>query len=346
MKGIILAAGPGIRMRPLTHTGPKHMIFIGGKPVMQYGLEQIRDAGINEIGIVIGYMGEAIRNYFGDGSKFGVKITYIVQEKPRGIAHAVDISKKFIGNETFVLYLGDNIMRSGIKELVERFRNSDYDALVVLSEVSDPSRFGVAVMAGGKLVKLLEKPVEHVSNMALTGVYLFRPAIFDMIKKLKPSFRNELEITDAIQELVDNKYNVHAQVVGDWWKDTGMPDDLLEANKLVLSELQPEKVPDGITARGAVKIGKNVKFGEEVILRGPLVIGDECSIENSVIGPHVSLGDNSKVFSSIISNSIILDNCDIQQVFLSDSIIGRCCKICPKVGRPKLIIGDHSTVEI
>ncbi|MFB0544597.1 MAG: glucose-1-phosphate thymidylyltransferase, partial [Asgard group archaeon] len=242
MKGIILHGGYGTRLRPLTHTGPKQLIPIANKPISQHALEDLIEAGINEVAIVLGHIyPEKVKEHYGDGKKFGAEITYVYQSEPKGIAHAIGLCEHKVQDEPFVVYLGDNLIKGGIKNFAENFKTSNQDAMVLLCKVENPQRFGVAKLdEKGKLAALVEKPKQPPSNFALTGIYFLKPTIFKMIKQLKPSWRDELEITEAIQLLLDSGHNVGYQLVKGWWKDTGAPEDILEANRLVLDELQPQ----------------------------------------------------------------------------------------------------------
>lgn len=251
MKGLLLAGGHGTRLRPLTNSGNKHMLPIANKPMLLYGLEHLRNAGIKDVGVVLGPIKEGVVEMLGDGSKFGVKVTYLYQPDPKGLAHAVLISADFIGDEDFVMYLGDNLLSQGVRGFVETFNQKNLDCLVGVCPVGDPSRYGVAEMKGRKIVRLVEKPRRPRSNLALIGVYMFNSSIFEAAKRIKPSWRNEQEITDAIQHLLTTGRKVEAQKVSSWWKDTGKPEDLLEANQLVLSDIRTilrDKLPPKVTA--------------------------------------------------------------------------------------------------
>ena len=320
MKGVILHGGHGTRLRPLTHTGPKQLIPVANKPISQYVLEDMRNAGIRDIAIIIGgVMPEKVRDYYGDGSKFGVKITYVDQEKPAGIAHAVGLTENFVEDNPFVVYLGDNLLKGGISKIAREFQQKKFDAMVLLCKVEHPQQFGVAEFdKKGKLVKLVEKPKEPPSNYALTGIYFFSPIIFKMIKKLKPSWRGELEITEAIQLLLEEGYNVGYRIVEGWWKDTGTIEDILEANILVLDEMEPKK---------------------------------ETTIEKEVyIGPYTSIGNNTHIKKGEIENSIIMENCVIEiNTKIIDSIIGANSEITTNQKGPKghkLIVGENSKIVL
>ncbi len=355
MKGVILHGGHGTRLRPLTHTGPKQLIPVANKPISQYVLEDMRNAGIRDIAIIIGgIMPEKVKDYYGDGGKFGVKITYVDQDKPAGIAHAVGLTENLMKDSPFVVYLGDNLLKGGISKIAREFRQKKYDAMVLLCKVEHPQQFGVAEFdKKGKLVKLVEKPKEPPSNFALTGIYFFSPLIFKMIKKLKPSWRGELEITEALQLLLEEGYNVGYRVVEGWWKDTGTVDDILEANILVLDEMEPKKETNTEEAcvQGRVAIGKNVQVQKGALIRGPTVIGDNSTIENEVyIGPYTSIGKNTHIKKGEIENSIIMENCTIEiNTKIIDSIIGANSEITTNQKGPKghkLLVGENSKIVI
>jgi glucose-1-phosphate thymidylyltransferase len=352
MKGLLLAGGFGTRLRPLTHTGNKHMLPVANKPILFYGLESIRDAGVKEIGIILGPMSEPIKESIGDGSKFGVKVTYIDQPEPKGLAHAVLVSEDFLGDEPFVMYLGDNLLRRGIKYLVDDFRSSKYEAMVVLTKVSDPRLFGVAEVDKGKLLRVVEKPKQPKSDLAITGIYMFTKPIFDAVRKLKPSWRNELEITDAIQMLLDEGHTVGYRMVDGWWKDTGKPEDLLEANHLILSDIKANNegtIEQEASIVGNVVIGKNTKVKKNTCVRGPVTIGKDCTIgPDTYVGPYTSIGNNVTIVGGEIENSIVMDGASIScDKRIVDSLIGRETKISSNSAKPsgcRLFVGDNSYI--
>jgi glucose-1-phosphate thymidylyltransferase len=329
LKGVILHGGAGTRLRPLTFTGPKQLIPIANKPTSQYVLEDLVRAGIKEIAIVLGKIyPEKVVECYGEGSKFGAEITYVNQGEPHGIAHAVKICKDFIGDDRFIVYLGDNMIKGGIANFTKRFERSEADAMILLSKVKDPSHFGVAEFnVEGKLVRLIEKPKIPPSNLALAGIYFFSPAIFVAISEIKPSRRGELEITDAIQMLMDKGYTVAHDVIKGWWKDTGKAEDIIEANSLVLDELEPKilgQVEDELSLHGRIGIGKDSLIKQGARLRGPIIIGEGTVIEATVyIGPYTSIGDHCTVKRGEIENSIIMNNSviDVQERIV-DSLIG------------------------
>jgi glucose-1-phosphate thymidylyltransferase len=356
MKGVILHGGFGTKLRPLTHTGPKQLIPIANKPNSQYVLEDLKASGITEIAIVLGNIfPEKVKEYYGNGKRFGVRIQYIQQDEPKGIAHAVSLCKEYVKDQPFIVYLGDNLLKGGISGFVSKFNQSDYDAMVLLCQVKNPQRFGVAkIDKKGKLVKLAEKPKKPPSNYALTGIYFFKPIIFSMIEKLKPSFRGELEITDAIQLLLETSQNVGYQIVQGWWKDTGTPEDILEANRLVLDELKPEtkgKIENHTSVQGRVATAKGSTIKEGALVRGPVVIGQNTLIKRNVyIGPYTSIGNNCTIKKGEIENSIIMDNCTIDlKERITDSIIGPYSIMATNKSKPhgkKFILGERTYVEL
>ena len=354
MKGVILHGGHGTRLRPLTHTGPKQLIPVANKPISQYVLEDLRDSGIKDIAIILGdIMPEKTKSHYGDGSKFNIKITYIYQEKPGGIAQAVGLTEGFVKDSPFVVYLGDNLLKGGTSKFVREFQQKNYDAMILLCEVETPQQFGVAEFdKKGSLIRLIEKPKKPPSNYALTGIYFFKPVIFKMIKQLKPSWRGELEITEAIQLLLDAGYRVGHRIVEGWWKDTGTVEDIIEANILILDELKPKikgNVEDKASIQGRVSIGKNAHIKKGALIRGPALIGENTTIEEEVyIGPYTSIGNNVKIKRGEIENSIIMDNCTIEiNTKIIDSIIGANSEIIANEKGPKghrLIVGENSKI--
>lgn len=335
MKGIILHGGHGTRLRPLTHTGPKQLLPIANKPMSQYGIESMIASGVTEIAIIIGGIGaNKVKEYYGEGEKFGVKFSYIEQDQPKGIAHAISLCKDFIRNEKFLVFLGDNILKDSITNYVEEFQKSDADASIILCEVENPSRFGIADIENGKIKKIIEKPKDPPSNLAVIGVYLLTPKIFDIIDRLKPSWRNELEITDALQMLLEEKNKIIYNTVSENWKDTGTPEDIIQANDIILRDCEPyflgEK-EENIEIVGKVMVGKNSRIKKGVKLIGPVIIGENCLIESGVIGPNTSIGNNSRIAKSSISNSIIMEDCEIElKLDIKNSIISKNSKILQK----------------
>jgi glucose-1-phosphate thymidylyltransferase len=327
MKGIILHAGHGTRLRPLTHTGPKQLLPIANKPMSEYCLESLRDAGITDIAIIIGGIGSnKVEEYYGDGKNFGVKLSYILQDSPKGIAHAVRLCKNFIGKEKFVVFLGDNIIQKNIHEYADDFKNSNDDASILLCEVDNPSQFGIAEIENNKIIRLVEKPKIPKTNLAVTGIYFLTPIIFDLIDNLKPSWRNEYEIVDALQMLLDTNKKIRYYVITDFWKDTGTPDDILQANQIILENMK--NYFDGIKEDDVIIEG-NVMIGEGTIIKkgckiiGPVIIGKNCIIsDNAYIGSNTSIGDNSKLSNCTVERSIIMINCEIRgKIKIKNSII-------------------------
>ena len=327
MKGIILHGGHGTRLRPLTHTGPKQLLPIANKPMSQYCLESLIDAGISEIAIIIGGIGSnKVQEYYGNGEKFGAKITYVNQDYPRGIAHAINLCKEFIGNDKFVVFLGDNIIKKNISDYVSRFKQSDASASILLCEVNNPTQFGIADVRDGIIKKIMEKPKDPPTNLAVTGIYLLTPTIFDIIDRLKPSWRNEYEITDALQMLLEENHKIIYDMVTDYWKDTGTPYDIIHANEVILRSMKPYfygAKQENVSISGNVMIGEGtvIKNGSRIV--GPVIIGKECIIgPDTHIGPNISIGDNSKLSRCDIKNSIIMPGCNIDGDFkIRDSII-------------------------
>ena len=306
MKGIILHGGLGTRLRPLTHTGPKQLLPIANKPMSQYCLESISDTGITDIAIIIGGVGSnKVREFYGDGSKFGVNITYIHQDEPKGIAHAISLCKEFVNGEKFLVFLGDNIIQKSISDYVTNFKNSTFDATILLCEVDNPSRFGIADVENQKILKITEKPKNPISNLAVTGIYLLTPLIFRIIENLKPSWRNELEITDALDNLLKQNNNISYEKITDYWKDTGTPEDIIHANGEILEKIQT-------SSENKVIIGDNCEIQSDVTFEGGVIIGDNCKIKSgSHIGPNVSIGQNSEISNCNMKNSIVMKNCKI-----------------------------------
>lgn len=354
MKGIILHGGHGTRLRPLTHTGPKQLLTIANKPMSQYALEDLREAGITDIAIIIGDVyPEKVKEFYEDGKKFGVKITYIFQDKPRGISHAIRLCKDFVGDDKFVVYLGDNILRKGLVDYAKKFQSSNTESLILLCEVEDPSRFGIAELDGKKIKKITEKPKNSASNLAVIGVYFLTPKIFDIIDKLKPSWRGELEITDALQMLMEQDHSIEYAVVTGWWKDTGTPDDILHANRLVLDTIGTQNqfvLNEGSHVQGNIIMGKNTTVSRDSFVSGPAIIGDNCVIGPAArIGPYVSIGNNSVIKHCDIENSILMDDCTVNtKIHISDSIIAHGSEITNnnKSKKHQFLLGERSQIKL
>ncbi len=353
MKALVLAGGAGTRLRPITHTSAKQLVPVANKPILFYGLEQIRDAGITDIGIIVGDTAAEIEAAIGDGSALGIKATYIPQPEPLGLAHAVLTGADFLGDDDFVMFLGDNLIEGGITELVEDFQKHKPDAQILLKPVSDPERFGVAELdADGHIVRLVEKPENPPSNMALVGVYLFTNAIVDASRRIEPSARGELEITDAIQKLVDEGKTVKSSTVTGWWLDTGKKDELLEANRIVLGTIQ-QRV-DGIVDEGSRVVGQVViEEGAELVnstVRGPAVIGRGTRLVDTYVGPFTSIAADCLIESTEIEHSVVLERCVVKDIpRIEGSLLGREVQIGRAESKPqafRFMLGDHSQVGI
>ena len=352
MKGIILHGGHGTRLRPLTHTGPKQLLPIANKPMSQYALEDLKKAGITDIAIIIGDVyPEKVKEYYGTGEKFGVNITYVYQDKPKGISHAISLCKDFVNQDKFVVYLGDNVLRKDLVSYTEKFSSSNSDALILLCEVEDPSRFGVAQLDGTKIKKITEKPKDSPSNLAVIGIYFLTPKIFGIIDNLKPSSRGELEITDALQMLLSVGIVDYDTVTG-WWKDTGTPEDIIHANKLVLDSIGTENqflIDDDSKIQDNIVIGKNTEISSDSFITGPVIIGKNCKIGPAVrIGSYVSIGDNCILKNCNIENSIIMSNCKINsKVDLSSSIISHGSEIEDSdTKKHQFLLGERSQLKL
>jgi glucose-1-phosphate thymidylyltransferase len=351
MKGLILSGGSGTRLRPITHTSAKQLVPIANKPILFYGIEDMVKAGITEIGIIVGSTADEIKSAVGDGSSFGAKIRYITQETPLGLAHCVQIASSFLENDDFVMYLGDNMIENGLLDFVNNGLGES-SAKLLLKEVEDPRQFGVAELdSHGKICGLVEKPENPASNLALVGVYMFSPNIHKAISEIKPSSRGEMEITDAIQKLIDQNKKVSHEVISGWWIDTGKKDPLLQCNRLVLDTIErsiEENALNDYTADGRVKIGKASILNSRII--GPAIIADGAIIENSYIGPYTSIGPRCVVKNSEVQNSVLLANSSVIDIErMSDSLVGRGAIVKKSITKPsaiKLMISDDSIVEV
>jgi glucose-1-phosphate thymidylyltransferase len=356
MKALMLSGGRGTRLRPLTYTGAKQLVPVVNKPILWYGIEQIVAAGITDIGIVISpETGDAIRAATGDGARFGAKITYILQDSPDGLAHAVKIAQPFLGDSPFLMYLGDNLIRDALSGFVSEFVERSLDALIMLKQVPNPTAFGVAVLnPKGQVTRLVEKPQDPPSDLALVGVYLFSPQIHQVIAQLKPSPRGELEITDAIQALVDTGGNVTAETLQGWWLDTGKKDDLLAANQIILDETLSHDiagtVDDATQISGRVRIGPGTTVVNSTI-RGPVAIGDNCHIENCFIGSYSSIANDVTMIDVEMDHSVVLEGAVIKELHqrIVDSLIGRRARLVHSPKRPKasrFMVGDDCVIEL
>lgn len=354
MKGLILSGGKGSRLYPLTYTKAKQLIPVANKPVLFRVIESIRDAGITDIGIVIGKTGPEIREAVGPGDRWGVNITYIEQNDPLGLAHAVQVSADFLGDDRFVMFLGDNVIQGGISGLIAEFAHSHWNSQIVLTRVDHPEQYGVAELnPDGSILRLIEKPKEPASDLALVGIYMFDHHVMAAVNSIKPSWRGEFEITDAIQWLVDNGHAVHPYIHRGWWIDTGAPDDMLRANDLVLEELEP-KIEGFVDRDSDVDRRVTVEKGAEIInsvVRGPAIIGEDCRIVNSYIGPFTSIYHHVTIENSEIEHSMVLEQSTIKDISgrIQDSLIGRQVNITRSPIKPKahkLTLGDYSQVGI
>jgi len=365
VKGLILSGGAGTRLRPITHTSAKQLVPVANKPILFFGLEDMAEAGITEVGIIVGDTRAEIAEAVGDGSAFGLKVTYLPQEAPLGLAHCVLIARDFLGDDDFVMYLGDNLLRQGIAEFVEAFeadrhrtRADDVTldppaAQILLAHVHDPQRFGVAEIGGdGEVRRLVEKPEQPPSDLALVGVYLFDPSIHDAVRAIEPSARGELEITDAIQWLIDNGHRVRHEVVDGWWIDTGKLDPLLEGNRLVLETLEPRvdgSVDDLSHLAGRVVIEEGARI-ENSTVRGPAIIGKRTVVRDSYVGPYTSIYDDCEITNTEIGHSIVLEQSVISDIpRLTDSLVGKEAVVRRSEARPRanrLMVGDHSVIDL
>jgi glucose-1-phosphate thymidylyltransferase len=350
---LILSGGTGSRLRPLTYTSAKQLVPVANKPVLFYGIEAMAAAGITEVGIIIApQTGGEIRAAAGDGSQFGVSITYIEQDAPLGLAHAVLTAEPFIGDDPFVMYLGDNLLRNGITNLVEEFRTNQPDALILLTPVDDPEHYGVAELEGDRVKRLVEKPKDPPSDLALVGVYMFTNSIFDAGKAIKPSGRGELEITDAIQHLVDSGMRVDSHVVHGWWKDTGQVQDMLDANRLILDDIEEHHGGDERDSRveGRVYVSE-AALVERSTIRGPAIIGRGARVVDSYVGPYTAIGDDVVIESSEVEHSIVLAGSAIRDLpgRVEASLIGRGVSITRTEALPRVfrfVVGDGSDITI
>ncbi len=353
MRGLILSGGKGTRLRPLTYTSAKQLVPVANKPVLFYGIEALVAAGIREIGIVVGETQAEIRAAVGDGSRWGARVTYIEQDAPRGLAHAVLISEPFLSGKPFVMYLGDNLLNKGITPFVEEFVATRPAAQILLARVPDPHRFGVAQLVDGRVVRLVEKPKEPISDYALVGVYMFGAEVFESVKRIKPSQRGELEITDAIQDLIDRGLEVRPHVVDGWWKDTGKLDDMLEANRLILDTIARRidgTVDDESRIEGKVIVEPGAVI-ERSVIRGPVIVGAGSRIVHAYIGPFTSIMNDVEIRDSEVEHSIILDGSVISDLAsrIEDSLIGKNVRIYRLPVKPsayRFMLGDSSEIGI
>ncbi|HXD66243.1 MAG TPA: glucose-1-phosphate thymidylyltransferase [Solirubrobacteraceae bacterium] len=353
LKGLILSGGKGTRLRPITHTSAKQLVPVANRPVLFYGIQAMADAGIEEVGIIIApETGDEIREVTGDGARFGVRITYILQDEPAGLAHAVLTAEPFLGDAPFVMYLGDNLLQGGIGDLVRAFDQHGPDALILLTEVADPENYGVAELEDGVVVRLVEKPKQPRTNLALVGVYMFTSAVHDAARAISPSARGELEITDAIQHLVDTGRRVDPHVVQGWWKDTGRLEDMLAANRLVLdtiaTRVDGELVDSQVDGRVIVESGARL---ERSSVRGPAIIGAGAQIVDAYVGPYTAIGENCVISGAEVEHSILLAGAEVRNLDgrIESSLLGRNVKIGRSERQPRayrFMVGDNSEIGI
>jgi glucose-1-phosphate thymidylyltransferase len=367
VKGLILSGGAGTRLRPITHTSAKQLVPIANKPILFYGIEDMAAAGITDIGIIVGETRSEIMAAVGDGSAFGVEVTYIPQEEPLGLAHCVLIAADFLADDDFVMYLGDNMLEQGLTEFVDRFESEraaaqsptlQDDAVapvaqILLAKVPDPQRFGVAELnSTGGVVRLVEKPEDPPSDLALVGVYLFDRHIHGAVRAIEPSWRGELEITDAIQWLIDNGYHVRHEVIEGWWIDTGKKDPLLDCNRLVLDTIEP-RVEGTVDAESKVVGRVVVEEGAQLVnstVRGPAIIGRNTVLRDTYVGPYTSISDGCQLHDTEIEHSVVLEESTIEGIHrIQDSLLGKQVEVRRSGARPRatrLMLGDHSFVDL
>jgi glucose-1-phosphate thymidylyltransferase len=353
VKGLILSGGRGTRLRPITHTSAKQLVPVANKPILFYGLEAIAEAGIDDIGIVVGDTHQEIRDAVGDGSRFGCKVTYIQQSAPLGLAHAVKESKPFLKDDPFVMYLGDNFLREGIQGFVKEFEEHRPDAQILLVPVPNPQDFGVAELEGTRVRRLEEKPKEPRSNLALVGVYMFTRSVWDAVDGIRPSKRGELEITDALQWLIDHDKTVRSHVITGWWKDTGKLEDMLEANRMAMSHWQT-RIDGTVDGESVVEGAVVIEKGARVVrsrLRGPLVLGPDVLVEDAYVGPFSAIAEGARIVRSEVEHSIVLERSVIEDVptRIDSSLIGKDVVVTKSPDRPRahhIMVGDSSRVEL
>jgi glucose-1-phosphate thymidylyltransferase len=353
LKGLILSGGKGTRLRPITHTSAKQLVPVANKPVLFYGIEAMAAAGIEDVGIIIApETGEEVKAAAGDGSRFGVRLTYLLQDEPLGLAHAVLTAEEFLGDSPFVMYLGDNLLQGGIVDLVAAFRSAEPDALILLTAVPDPEQYGVAELNDGRVVRLVEKPLEPKTNLALVGVYMFTPTVYEAAKSITPSGRGELEITDAIQQMVDSGLRVEPHIVNGWWKDTGRLEDMLAANRLVLdtidSRIDGELVESQVDGRVVIEAGARLERGG---VGGPAMIGAGAALIDCYVGPYTAVGQGCTIENAEVEHSILLEGAAIRDLAgrMESSLLGRNVTIGRDRRQPRayrFMVGDNSEIGI
>lgn len=355
MKALILSGGKGTRLRPLTYTTAKQLVPVANKPILGYVIEHIKDAGIKDLGVIISPdTGDEVKRYIDGGRKWGIRVTFIPQAEPLGLAHAVMSARDFLKDDDFVMYLGDNLLSHGVKDALKKFRRESPQALIFLKEVDNPRQFGVAKLdRKGHIVQLIEKPKRPPSNLALVGVYIFSREIHDAISRIKPSFRGELEITDAIQELIHMGYAVRSEILHGWWLDTGKKDSILQANTVVLDEYIKRDIRGSVDKKSQITGRVTIEKGAVVknsIIRGPAIIGNQTEIVNSFIGPFTSIGDGVTMLNSVVEHSVVLNNAFLSGIErLEDSLIGKSSRVIKNDSQHKalrLMVGDDSTIEV
>ena len=357
MKAVILAAGQGTRLRPVTLTMPKPLVPVANRALIVYAIEVLKGAGLQDIGIVVNDLDSPITKHLGDGSDLGINLEYVVQKEQKGLAHAIGLCQPFVGDEPFCVFLGDNIFQDKMEILIRQFADSDSEATIALYEVPDPTRFGIAEIGDDKIIRVVEKPKDPPSNLAICGVYLFRSSIFDAISKIKPSWRNELEITDAIQQLITEEYTVYPYKLKGWWIDAGKPDAIINANQLVLGDMPYTPAPENDQVQGYSDVSHRVILGEgsqiiDSVIRGPVIIGKNVTIKNSYVGPYTAIGDDVIIENSEIEDSIVMKNCELHDLpgridssLLADNtIVTSSISGVPAVY--KFILAENSYIEL
>jgi glucose-1-phosphate thymidylyltransferase len=353
MKALITAGGKGTRLRPLTHTQNKHLLPIANKPILHYALEKVADAGIRQVGIITNQEGKEVKEALGDGGMWGLAIEYIPQEEPLGLAHVVKISQKFIGDDSFIFYLGDNMVVGGLQKFIQAFHDEKSNCHLTLSKVKDPERFGVPHIQGNRIIAIEEKPEKPKSEFAVTGIYIYDSHIFEAVNNIKPSARGELEISDAHQYLIEHGFKISYSEITGWWKDTGKPEDILEANRLIL-EHTSSRIEGTVDHQSVVTGNVVLEKGGRIInstVRGPVIIGRNTVIDNGYIGPFTAIGPECRIINSEVEFSIVLNNCEIvdANVRIEDSLLGAGTSIIRSQGRPRsnrFYVGDQSFIEI